>query len=115
MPLPIDISFEDIPHSKAVEEFVTHQVSHLHRICGQIMRCRVSLALGAKHQQQGRPFNVHVGVTMPRQTYLSSKASDTDPYVALREAFAHVERIVVETVRKHRPSADQQTGLTEEA
>jgi len=110
--LPIDISFQDIPHSKAVEEAVTHQVNHLGRICDQITRCRVSLALEARHQQQGRPFSAHIGVTMPHHAPISSKASDEDVYVALREAFAQLERMVAETVQKHRPRADQHGDQT---
>lgn len=112
MPLPIDISFQDIPHSKAVEEAVTHQINHLSHICDQITRCRVILSLEAKHQQQGRPFSVHIGVTMPHHAPLSSKASDEDVYVALRDAFAHMERMVAEAVQKRRPRADQQADQT---
>lgn len=115
MPLPIDISFQDIPHSKAVEEAVTHQANHLSRICAQVTHCRVSIALEAKHQQQGRPFSVHIGVTMPHHEPLSSKASDEDVYVALRDAFAQVERMAVEAVQKRRSHADQPTGQTEDA
>ena len=96
MSLPVDISFQGIAHSKAIEEAVVNRAGHLKHIRGDLIRCRVSLALGAKHQHQGKPFDVHVQVFAPHQAHVSSNASNEDPYVALQEAFAHVERMLVE-------------------
>jgi ribosome-associated translation inhibitor RaiA len=96
MSVPVDISFQGIPHSKAVEEAVINHADRLKRIRADLMRCRVSLAVGAKHQHQGKPFDVHVHVFTPHQTHVSSNTSNEDPYVALREAFTHVERMLVE-------------------
>ncbi|SFQ09272.1 HPF/RaiA family ribosome-associated protein [Ralstonia sp. NFACC01] len=96
MSLPVDISFQGIPHSKAVEETVATLADRLKRIRGDLIRCRVSLAVGAKHQHQGKPFDVHVNVLTPHETHVSSNSSNEDPYVALREAFTHVERMLVE-------------------
>lgn len=103
MSLPVDISFQGVPHSKAVEEAVVIRVDHLTHIHRDIVRCHVSLALGAKHQHQGKPFDVHVDVFTPHQTHVSSYASNEDPYTALREAFTHVERMLEEADGKHRP------------
>jgi ribosome-associated translation inhibitor RaiA len=96
MSVPVDISFQGIPHSKAVEEAVINHADRLERIRADLMRCRVSLAVGAKHQHQGKPFDVNVQVFTPHQTHVSSNTSNEDPYVALHEAFSHVERMLVE-------------------
>ncbi|CAJ0887792.1 hypothetical protein R20233_03267 [Ralstonia sp. LMG 32965] len=100
MSVPIDISFQGIPHSKAVEDAVIHRADRLKRIRGDLVRCRVSLAVGAKHQHQGKPFDVHVHVLTPHRTHVSSSTSHEDPYVALHEAFTHVERMLVEAKGK---------------
>ncbi|MCO5398866.1 HPF/RaiA family ribosome-associated protein [Ralstonia soli] len=102
MSLPVDISFQGVPHSKAVEEAVVSRASRLTHIRDDIMRCRVSVALGGKHQHQGKPFDVHVHVFTPRQTHVSSNTSHEDPYTAVHEAFTHVERMLVESNGKRR-------------
>ena len=102
MSLPIDISFQGVPHSKAVEEAVVTHASRLTRIRDDIVRCRVSLIMGAKHQHQGKPFDVHVHVITPHQTHVSTNTSSEDPYVALHEAFTHVERMLAEANGKRR-------------
>ncbi|GCB05164.1 HPF/RaiA family ribosome-associated protein [Ralstonia sp. SET104] len=96
MSVPVDISFQGIPHSKAVEEAVIDRVERLKRLRGDLLRCRVSLAVGAKHQHHGKPFDVHIHVFTPHQTHVSSNTSNEDPYVALHEAFTHVERMLVQ-------------------
>ncbi|CAJ0728450.1 MAG: HPF/RaiA family ribosome-associated protein [Ralstonia sp.] len=100
MSVPVDISFQGIPHSKAVEEAVIKHADRLKRIRADLMRCRVSLAVGAKHQHQGKPFDVNVHVFTPHQTHVSSNTSNEDPYVALHEAFSHVERMLLEAGSK---------------
>ncbi len=101
MSVPVDISFQGIAHSKAVEEAVINRVDRLERIRGDLLRCRVSLAVGARHQHQGKPFDVHIHVFTPQQTHVSSNTSNEDPYVALHEAFTHVERMLVQANGKH--------------
>ena len=115
MSLPIDISFQGLLHSKAVEEAVVNQANRLTRIRNDITRCRVSLTLGAKHQHQGKPVDVHVVITTPHQTHISSKTSNEDAYLALNESFAHVERMLVDAAQKRQPHAGQPTCRTEEA
>ena len=100
MSVPVDISFQGIAHSKAVEEAVINRVDRLERIRGDLLRCRVSLAVGARHQHQGKPFDVHIHVFTPQQTHVSSNTSNEDPYVALHEAFSHVERMLLEAGSK---------------
>lgn len=103
MSLPVDISFQGVPHSQAVEEAVVSRAGRLRHIRSDIVRCSVSFALGAKHQRQGNPFDVHVHVFTPHQTHVSSNSSNEDPYIALHEAFTHVERMLVQANGKRRP------------
>ena len=105
MSLPVDISFQGVAHSKAVEEAVIDRADRLTRIRGDLERCRVSLTVGAKHQHKGKPFDVHVHVFAPHQTQVSSNTSHEDPYVALHEAFTHVERMLVEANGKRSPQS----------
>ena len=45
---------------------------------------------------QDKPFADHVHLFTPQQTHVTSNTSNEDPYVALHEAFSHVERMLVE-------------------
>lgn len=103
MTIPVDISFQGLPHSKAIEDAVAHQITRLERLRSHITRCRVSLAQTARHQQQGRPFSVHVDVTTPLSDHISSTTAEEDPYLAVREAFSHVERMLIEAAQKQHP------------
>ncbi|CAJ0779654.1 hypothetical protein LMG7141_00913 [Ralstonia condita] len=114
--IPVDISFQGLPHSKAVEDAITHQITRLERLRSHITRCRVSLVQTARHQQQGRPFTVHVDVTTPLSDHISSTTAEEDPYLALREAFSHVERMLVEAAQRQHPGhGGRAAGQTESA
>ncbi|CAJ0743405.1 HPF/RaiA family ribosome-associated protein [Ralstonia mannitolilytica] len=99
MSLPVDISFQGVPHSTGVEETVIAQAVRLARFRGAIMRCRVSLALAEKHAHHGKPFDVQVHVLTPHRTHISSNAADHDPHSAVRDAFTHMERMLAEACR----------------
>ncbi|CAJ0793605.1 Ribosomal subunit interface protein [Ralstonia mannitolilytica] len=100
MSLPVDISFQGVPHSTAVEETVIAQARRLAQFHGGIVRCRVSLALAEKHAHHGKPFDVQVQVFMPHRTHISSIAANDDPHSALHDAFMHMERMLAEARRK---------------
>jgi len=70
--IPVDLSFQGLPYSNAIEEAVAHQLSRLERLRSHITRCRVSLSQEAKHQQQGRPFSVRVDLVTPLSDRISS-------------------------------------------
>jgi len=113
--IPVELSFQGLPHSNAIEEAVAHQLSRLERLRSHITRCRVSLSQEAKHQQQGRPFSVRVDLMTPLSDRIFSDTSEQDPYVALREAFARVERMLIDATQKQRNHSGQPADPAEEA
>ncbi|AJY42251.1 HPF/RaiA family ribosome-associated protein [Burkholderia humptydooensis] len=68
---------------------------------------RVSVILDDKHKHQGKPFDVHVDVTIPGIEIVSNRESDEDVYVALRDAFGNAERMLDDAVSKRRDRARQ--------
>jgi len=107
MKLPLDISFQGLPHSDAIEAAVRRHASKLEEFCPEIMRCRVSVVLDEKHRHQGKPFSVRIDVTVPGHELVSNREHDEDVYVALRDAFKDAIRMLEDLVRKRRGQVKQ--------
>ncbi|VBS70829.1 ribosomal subunit interface protein YfiA [Burkholderia pseudomallei] len=102
MKLPLEISIQGMPRSAALEEAIARHAAKLERYCAEIIRCRVSVILDDKHKHQGKPFDVHVDVTIPGREIVSNRESDEDVYVALRDAFGNAERMLDDAASKRR-------------
>ncbi|WP_112187831.1 HPF/RaiA family ribosome-associated protein [Ralstonia sp. GX3-BWBA] len=91
MTLPLDISFQDFPHSKAIEAAVIKQANSLGAVQAEIARCRVKLIQAPRQQTHNRPVRVHVDVMTRHHRHLSGQALSDDAREALREAFREIE------------------------
>jgi hypothetical protein len=89
--LPLDISFQDFPHSKAIEEAVIKQANSLGGVQAEIARCRVRLMQAPRQQAYNRAVRVHVDVMTRHHRHLSGQALSDDAREALCEAFREVE------------------------
>ncbi|KVD72635.1 ribosomal subunit interface protein [Burkholderia sp. ABCPW 14] len=107
MKLPLEISIQGMSRSDALEEAVTRHAAKLERYCADIIRCRISVILDDKHKHQGKPFDVHIDVTIPGRELVSNRESDEDVYVALRDAFKNAERMLDDAVNKRRDRTRQ--------
>ena len=102
MRLPLHISFQGLAQSDAIEAAVRKHAQKLDHFCPDIMRCRVSVVLDEKHKHQGKPFAVHVDVTIPGHELVSNRERNEDVYVALRDAFDDMGRMLEDAVRRRR-------------
>jgi ribosome-associated translation inhibitor RaiA len=66
------------------------------------MSCRVTLTLLENHKHQGKPIGVQIAVTLPGQEVVTGREQNEDPYVALRDAFDNMTRMLQEAMRKRR-------------
>ncbi|AJX33242.1 HPF/RaiA family ribosome-associated protein [Burkholderia oklahomensis] len=107
MKLPLEISIQGMPRSDALEEAVARHAAKLERYCADIIRCRVSVILDDKHKRQGKPFDVHIDVTIPGHELVSNRESDEDVHVALRDAFKNAERMLDDAVSRRRDRTRQ--------
>jgi ribosome-associated translation inhibitor RaiA len=46
----------------------------------------------AKHHQQGKPFNIHIDLTVPGSEIVVDRQENEDVYVAVRDAFDAARR-----------------------
>jgi ribosomal subunit interface protein len=115
MPLPIQITFRDIPHSDAVEAYVRDRAAKLETFSGRITGCRVVVEAPHKHQKSGRHFRVRVDLTVPRGEVVVSHAPDENPtnedaYAAIDDAFDRVGRRLEDHVRRQRGDVKPHDG-----
>lgn len=107
MKLPLEIAFQGLSHSDAIEAAVIRHATKLERFCTDIMRCRVGIILDEKHQHQGKRFKVHIHTTISGHELVSNRECDEDVYVALRDAFKDTVRMIEDAVRKRRGDVKQ--------
>lgn len=97
METPLEISFTNMEPSAAVEARVLEKIDRLERIYGRITSCHVFIDAPHHHHRKGNRFEVRLEVRVPgTELAVNNKPGDVnaheDIYVAIRDAFAAMER-----------------------
>jgi len=97
MQKPLDVQFQNLDPSTAVEKSVRKYAERLDRFYPDIMSCRVTLEASHKHQHKGNLYHVVVDIKIPGDEIVVSRAPDDeqaheDIYVAIRDAFSAARR-----------------------
>lgn len=109
MPIPTQITFRDIPPSEAIEAKVRQRAERLERFADRATSLHVIISApharshGVHHKGQLYQFTLEM--VMPRGDIVvsqgdSDKHQYEDVYVAMRDAFAALERRVHEHIEK---------------
>jgi ribosomal subunit interface protein len=107
MKQPVHIQFHGMEASAALETSAREHVRKLEAFAPNIMACRVDIDLEPKHQNQGRPYEVRIDLTLPGHELVVNRVKDEDIYVALRDAFDHMKRQLEDVVRIDRRQEKQ--------
>ncbi len=107
MKIPLQITFQGMEPSPALEARLRVAADKLERYCDEIIGCRVSIESPHRHHETGRVFHVRVTVTVPGQTLVAAREPElhhayTDVHVAVRDAFDTMRRLLEEHGRKRR-------------
>jgi ribosomal subunit interface protein len=100
MKTPLQITFRDIPHSDALDAHIRDKAQKLDQVFGDIISCRVVVEQPARHQQQGKPFNIHIDLGVPGSEIVVDRQANEDVYVALRDAFDAAKRQLEDYARQ---------------
>jgi ribosomal subunit interface protein len=92
MDIPLQVTFRDLPHSRALDEKIRERAARLETLSDRITRFRVTLERRHRHPRQGREYNVRIDVRVPGREIVVTHEHDEDVYVALRDAFEAAER-----------------------
>lgn len=109
MKLPVHIQFHGMEPSEALARSAREHAYKLELLAPDIMACRVGIHLEQKHAHQGRPFGVHLDLTLPGHELVVNRVRHEDVYLALRDAFDNMKRQLVEIVRRAQEMQDAVT------
>jgi ribosomal subunit interface protein len=103
MPIPVQITFRDVPPSEALESRIQKRVERLERVADRATSLHVIVAApharpqGASHR--GRLYQFTLEIRLPGTDIVvhqddNENHAHEDPYVAMRDAFEALERRV---------------------
>lgn len=98
--LPVQITIRDLPASATLESHVRKRASKLKQFYDRISSCRIVLEHQKKHQNRGKLYNIRIDVTVPGKELVTTRKSDSDIYIAIRDSFKAIERQLEEHSRK---------------
>jgi len=107
MQLPIQITFHDLAHSDAVEQYVRTRAAKLDTLATRVTGCRVALEVPHRHARHGEHYRVRIDVTLPGGEIVAVRSPDDaktyeDLYAAIDAAFDDVDRRLQDFVRRQR-------------
>jgi cold shock CspA family protein/ribosome-associated translation inhibitor RaiA len=107
MQLPLQVTFQHLPHSDEVEDIVYENASRLDGFCDQIMSCRVVVDMPHRHHRQGNLYQVRVDITVPGEELVVNREAGQhtqykDLRVAIDDAFNTAARLLEDYARRHR-------------
>lgn len=109
MQSPLQIAFEHIPQSDAVEARVREEAAKLEQFCDRITAMRVVVARPQHRHTKGDTFQVRIHITVPGAADIAisrepaATGAHEDVYVTLRDAFKAARRQLQDTMEKRQP------------
>jgi ribosomal subunit interface protein len=109
MHTPIQITFRDVQHSDAIEQYVRTRAEKLDGLASRIVSCHVALELPHRHSQRGRHYRVRIDVHVPGGDVVVGNTheddrNEEDLYAAIDAAFDQAGRQLQDLVRRQRGS-----------
>ncbi len=106
MPIPIQISYEDLEPSPAIEARIEREAAKLERFAHRINRCHVTVVGASGNRRHGDLFHVRIRITAPGHTdVVADRNPDADHahedvQVAIRDAFNALRRRLQDRSRR---------------
>lgn len=107
MKLPLQVSFQGLERSPALEAAIEDRAAKLDRIHPHIVACRVTVVQETLHHTQGRRFGVKIDLTAPGKEIAVTQKADEDAFVAVRDAFDAARRMLHDALAQHRGEVKQ--------
>lgn len=97
MQIPVQVTFRGMDSSPAIEQRIHEHAEKLERYHQRVTSCRVVVEPAHRRHHKGKLYTARVDVTFPGGEIAASREhglnhSHEDVYVALRDAFAAVQR-----------------------
>lgn len=107
MQVPLQIDFQNMDRSDAVETKVRERAEKLEQFFPRVIGCRVTVVAPHRHHRKGKLYEAHIDVDVPGKHILVNHTgpknhAHEDVYVALRDAFDAAQRQLEDHARKIR-------------
>ncbi len=107
MQLPLQVTFRDIPPSRAIADYVRQKAAKLDTFFDRIMACRVVVEAPHRHHQHGKRYHVRIDLTVPGDELVvgrnpSQNLTHEDPYACVDDAFDDAQRQLQDFARRRR-------------
>ena len=106
MERPLQISFDNVEHSDAVETRIREEAAKLEQFHDRIISMRVVVTKPQKRHHKGDTFQVRIHLTAPGGADIAitrdpaADGAHEDVYVTVRDAFAAARRKLQDTQRR---------------
>jgi ribosome-associated translation inhibitor RaiA len=106
MQVPLQIAFDGIQHSDAVEARIKEEVGKLEQFSDRILSARVVVARPQHRHHKGDIFHIRVHLVVPDAPDIvvsrepAADGAHQDVYVTIRDAFKAARRQLQDVVRK---------------
>ena len=94
MKIPLQVTFRNMSRSDAIEARINDKLSKLDSVYTRITACRIAVEKLQRKHQNGNLFGVRIDITMPGKEFTVNRQENTDVYVAVRDAFDAVSRLL---------------------
>lgn len=106
-PLPLQITFRDMPSSDAVRARIERRAAKLRLFHPRIESCHVVVRAPKRRPNHERLYSVRIDVKAPRRPIVVNReptlrGSHADIYVAIRDAFDALDRRLEDAARRDR-------------
>jgi ribosomal subunit interface protein len=107
MQLPVQITFRHMDSSDAVAARIRQRTEELERFFDRIISCRVVVECRHSRRQQGNLYRVRVDLKVPGDEIVvgrdpAAHHAHEDVYVAIRDSFDAIRRLLEDHVRRGR-------------
>lgn len=106
MPVPVQLTFRDIPPSASVTAHVERRTAKLETFFDRIVRCHVVVEQPHRHHKQGQRYHVRIDVSVPGNLLVVTRNPEDakeDLHAAVDDAFGDAERVLEDYARQLRP------------
>jgi ribosome-associated translation inhibitor RaiA/cold shock CspA family protein len=107
MQSPLQIEFDGLPPSEAVTARIEQRVAHLEKLFPRIIDGRIVVERSNHRHRKGNLYKIRIELNVPGDRLVISRdpgenLAHTDVYVAVRDAFAAMERTLQDYIRRLR-------------
>lgn len=110
MKIPLQITFEDIPASEAIETKIRQRVVRLARFCPRIVRCQVWVLEPQRGHHRKPLHSVRIRLSLPEAVVVVNPLPSDDIFVAIRDSFDAARRQLEDVERRRRGHVKAKPG-----